>query len=237
MLALGVARSGLTRLVFFFVERQFVWKIKWIQARGDAARSTMIASQRPLESADARVALRAIYSARFPQLTNPTRTYHHRQSLMAEATGVTGNDHAQVVDSEAIGRQAFLLDELLRHVEDGRILRLPLEYNDRQEDTTLCSREGDALWKFIDSQPMSQHGWRLDREPEDLEEYQKMWMLQRLVNWLSAAGEVGMERIDATSRGLSLTVEQLSETLIDEMYHKYIDEEQCCSLGGWLNES
>ncbi|EKM83516.1 hypothetical protein AGABI1DRAFT_123842 [Agaricus bisporus var. burnettii JB137-S8] len=97
----------------------------------------MLASPKRVESADAQVAFREMYYSRLLRGAYPMKAYHHRRALMEEATGVAGSDDTQVV-GKAIGRQAFLLGEVLRHAEDGRVLRQPLDSHDRQTPRTSC---------------------------------------------------------------------------------------------------
>jgi hypothetical protein len=68
-------------------------------------------------------------------------------------------------------------------------------------------------------------------------------MAQRKALWQSPTTEVeitGMEPVTDSAQVVALQAqppvgELCTEALVDEMYHQYIDEEQCCELGGWLN--
>jgi hypothetical protein len=165
---------------------------------------------------------------------------------MPEDKGAAGNDTMQLIDSELIGRQAFLLDEPLRQAPNGKLLRRPLE-------TTKChyesadSRGESTLWGFIDDEPLSDNGWRLDWAPKELEVCQKLQRAQAMALWLSPpapeVGLTGVENISAINTSVVALQDQPpvgephSEALAEELYRQYIDEAQCCELGGWLNGS
>jgi hypothetical protein len=159
-----------------------------------------------------------MYYSRFPRLVYPTRAYHHRRPLTAEAAGVAGSEDTHVV-GEAIGRQAFLLGEVLRHAEDGRVLRQPLECLDRREAATpQTSHEGFAFWELDDNEPLAEHSCG----SADVKS-QKKWTPLRHVN-----GEDGVGARSMDWGNWPVVGQEVLETLVaDEMYRQYIDEGQC----------
>jgi hypothetical protein len=133
--------------------------------------------------------------------------------MTAEATGVAGSGNTYVA-GEAIGRQAFLLGEVLRHAEDGRVLRPPLEWHDRPEAATpQTSHEGFALWEFDDNKPMAEHGCRSEELDTQIEQGHFMAM--------NGAGVVDLESGPVASE------EALEALVVDEMYRQYIDDGLC----------
>lgn len=206
---------------------------------------TMVPCNQSFESADALVALRTVYYSRFPNLDYPTRTYHSRRRLVREDKGVAGNDYAEVVDSELIGRQAFLLDESLRHACDGKLLRRPL-------NNTKCHRRARSRGEGTFSDSLGNellpkgYGWKSSPEAEDLERFPKLRTAKGMALWLSLARKSDIskrvENVSAMNVSAVALQEQplvgelqLAEALAEEMYGQYIDEAQCCELGGWLN--
>ncbi|KAF9455124.1 hypothetical protein P691DRAFT_770204 [Macrolepiota fuliginosa MF-IS2] len=194
------------------------------------------------ESADAQVALRAIYYSRYAGLMHPMGPNRDRRRLEVDATGVVGsNDSTSVVDSELIGRQAFLLDEPLWRI-DGRVLRQPLGQSVYIYDCMAPSRGEETLLDLAGDEA-SGHYWGIDLALADRQEQWGVWTVQWIATWLSnklKTAMTGVEHSGALSAGLQVQPpvgEAFSDPLIEEMYHKYIDEEQCCELGGWLDGS
>lgn len=178
------------------------------------------------DSADARVAFQAVYNARFPlppQYQHQATSNFYQRRPFSEEIGGSDREVAQAVDRKVIGRQAFLLDEVLQHAEDGRIVRLPLQHS-YSYDGKPSYRGEPALWELLDNEPMSRFGWRIDPEPEDLQEYQKHLLAQRMATNVER-GYMGVSIVNAALQNEPEHGGFLSRRLAEEMYHMYIKEE------------
>ncbi|KAJ3574079.1 hypothetical protein NP233_g2010 [Leucocoprinus birnbaumii] len=203
----------------------------------------MVSCQPPFESADALVALRATYYARFPKLKCPEKANHSQRRLMQEDKGVAGNEYAHVVDSELIGRQAFLLDEPLRHALDGKLLRPPLD--ETEYHRSAQSRGESTLSGFPDDEPLPKLDWRIASNLENLERWSRLPAAKGMVLWLPLTPELELMEVENVRAAVLPMValqeqphvgEPRSEALmVEEMYSRYIDEAHCCELGGWLH--
>jgi len=184
-------------------------------------------SDKSLELADTLVAIRTAHCSRFPEINYFPIEHHTGPYRSAKDIGVAEGHYEQVVDGKCVGGQAFLLDEPLWQADDGKLFHLPLDDIKCQSD----SREESIPWNALDDGPQIACGWG-PPEWRDFKDWpeprarQEPWFVLMPVFRSTAIENVRAVNTPVAASQEHLLMEE-PEALLEEMYHKYIDEAQC----------
>jgi len=187
-------------------------------------------SNKSLESAETFVAIRAAHCSHLPEVSYSTIEYHTRP-YTAEDIGVAEDDYEQVVDGKCVGRETFLLDGPLRQADDGKLSWLPLDDIECQSN----SREENIPWNALDDGLPIACGWG-PPEWKDLKDWPEPRARQGArFELIPVSRSTAKENVKAINAPVAALQEQSSmgelEALLEEMYHKYINEAQCQENG------
>jgi len=188
-------------------------------------------SDKSLELAETLVAIRAAHCSHLPEVSFSTREYLTRPHRTVEDTAVKKDDYEQVVDGKCVGRQTFLLDEPLRQADDEQLFWLPLDDIKCQSN----SREESIPRNALDDGLPIVCGWG-PPEWRDFEDWPEP--RARQVAWLELipiSRSMAKENVGTMNTPVAALQEQSlmgePEALLEEMYHKYINEAQCQENG------